>query len=70
MDAATAIGNLQPQATPVDAELGQQGALGVVAHANQAAGLAHHAVHASDQGAIGLLAIAEMESEIFHAPGA
>jgi hypothetical protein len=69
VNAADVGGDLQPQASSVHAELGQQCTLGVVAHAQQTAGFPHNAMDAGDQGPIGLLAIAEMESEIFHAAG-
>ena len=60
MDATDAIGDLQPQPPAIYAELHQQRTLRRVAKAEQAIGFAHHAVHAGDQRAIRLLAIAEM----------
>ena len=66
MHAARAGGHLQPQAAPVQADLGQQHAGQAVADAQHAAGLAQHAVHPGKQRMIGLLAIAEMEAQVVH----
>ena len=58
--------HLQPQPTPVQADLGQQHPGQAITDAQHATGLAQDAVHPGKQRMIRLLVIAEMEAQVGH----